>query len=160
MMIDLTMIAAFGGVTSFVLLLWYLFGDTPSRVEHRLASLSGQQSTLGGTLQQSTLPRIGAVFMPDNDIASRQIERSVVQAGLYSKHSLGLVLGIKLLLMVCPIAIGIGLSGLGLLTTIEAVAYGCFVGLAGTYDTDSSAWVTSSQIDKERFVDHSRTRST
>ncbi len=132
-MIDLTMISAFGAVTSFVLLLWYMFGDTPSRVEQRLASLSGQPSTIAGTLQQKTLPRIGAAFMPDSETRRNKLNDRVRQAGMYRKHALGLVLGVKLLLMVCPIAIGIALSSLGFLTTVEAVAYGCLIGLTGTY---------------------------
>jgi tight adherence protein C len=131
-MIDLTMVMAFGGVTSFILLLWYLFGDSPSRVEKRLASVSGQQSSMKGTLQRSTLPRIGAMVMPENMTRREMLNRRVIQAGLYHKHSLGLVLGIKLLLMVCPIGIGIGLSGLGFLTLNEAVGFGAFIGLAGT----------------------------
>lgn len=150
MIIDVTIIAAFFGVVSFVLLLWYVFGDRPTRVDSRLASMGGQQASLGETLQQSTLPKIGAAFMPDKEANRDKLNNRMLQAGLYRKHSLGFFLGLRLLMLVCPVAIGLTLNAVGLLPFAEAVAYGAFAGLAGTLLP--ALWLGHRKTKRQRLI--------
>jgi tight adherence protein C len=127
------MLGVFGVVSSLVLMLCLLIGHRGQSVEMRLADLS-RQSDHGGPLRSvsSWLPSLGALLMPHKKANREHLQVSLVQAGFYRRHTSAMFFGMKLLLMVCPLVVGLALSSLGLLSLTNGVFLGSLVGLAGT----------------------------
>ena len=80
---------------------------------------------------QKGLPKLGAVLMPEDAKKASRLKSRLTQAGLYRQHSLAFYLGVKMILMIVPMAVGIALSGVGMLTLLEGVLYGAVIGLVG-----------------------------
>ncbi len=80
---------------------------------------------------QKGLPKLGAVLMPEDASKVNRLKTKLTQAGLYRHHSSAVYLGVKMILMIVPMAVGIALSGVGMLTLLEGVLFGAAIGLVG-----------------------------
>jgi tight adherence protein C len=130
---DVLMLAVFGAASSLVLMIAILFGRRGRTVEKRLAGLSPRGERDGLTQSASSwLYRLGQLLMPSNEASRGRIQKLLVQAGFYRRHSFGVFFGAKLLLMVSPVALGVVMSVAGLLPPSAAILAGAMVGLAGT----------------------------
>jgi tight adherence protein C len=126
------LLAVFGVAGSLALLVGLLLSGS-GRIESRLADLSPRDES-GGLAQSASvwLPKIGRVLASDNESTKSYIQTRLIQAGFYRRHSAGVFLGTKLILMLLPVAVGALISAAGWLPLEYGVLYGALVGLAGT----------------------------
>jgi tight adherence protein C len=123
-------------VTSLVLLILTLVGGGRGRLDRRLDSLAGKPGGDPGPADRvadfarATLPKMGAVLLPEREEERTKLQTRLVRAGLYGRQALAVYLGVKLLLIVGPAVAGAfaGLSGLVPFQT--GLLAGC---LAGTF---------------------------
>jgi tight adherence protein C len=80
---------------------------------------------------RSALPRLGAPLIPKREEERTRLQARLIHAELYSRQSLALFLGVKMLLMVSPALIGLIASLLGLVTLQIGLVSGAFVGIGG-----------------------------
>lgn len=133
----LLLLGTFGAVASVVLLVGVALSGRKSSVESRLSDMGVTSRRALRTSDfdadgGSTLMRIGKVISPENETRRTALESRMRQAGLYRRHSSLLFMGVRLLLMVAPLAVGLLLSAMGFLTVANGVVYGVTVGLLGT----------------------------
>ncbi len=142
------MFGVFGVVSSVVLMLYALISRRGPSVESRLTDLS-RRSDHGGPLRSvpSWLPRLGAVLMPRNKANRERLHVSLVQAGFYRRHTSAMFFGTKLLLMVCPVIVGMALEQPGTAVVSQRSALwlgsrlGRYVG-AGCVAPQPESWST------------------
>jgi tight adherence protein C len=147
----LLMLAAFGVASSVVFLVAILFGRHGENVAMRVADLSPADKRRGTQRQApSWLPWLGAMLMPRKASNRDHVDARLVQAGFYRRHATAVFLGTKLLLMVCPLVVGAVLYGLGLLTLVQAMLCGTFVGLAGT--AAPGLWIDALKTRRQKIL--------
>lgn len=129
----LLMIGTFGVASSLVLLAAALLGYRGGSVATRLADLSRRDDRDDSRRRASSwLARLGVVLTPNKETNRARLQTSLVQAGLYQRHTTAVFFGTKLLLMVSPVLVGLALTSLGLLSLTNAILLGSTVGLVGT----------------------------
>src|SRR5271157_4968404 len=109
-------LAAFLMATSLTLLIFMLVARPPSRLENRLRDLAGKGTPIDPMekFARRALPRMGAALMPDKPEERTRLQARLIQAGLYSRQAIYYYLGVKLLLMVVPPALGLAAAMFGL----------------------------------------------
>jgi tight adherence protein C len=80
-----------------------------------------------GQMVLSKLPSVGTPLLPTNEAQRGQLQRRLIEAGIYDRNALPLLLGVKMLLMAAPVALSVLLAATGSLTPIRAV----FAGIVG-----------------------------
>ncbi len=102
-------VTAFIMAASLTLLIFTFLTRPPSRLETRLRDLSGKGPPPDAVeqLAYKALPRMGAALMPDKQEERTRLQTRLIQAGLYSRQAIYYYLGVKLLLMVGPPALGL-----------------------------------------------------
>jgi tight adherence protein C len=126
--------AAFVGVSSSVLLLFLLAGGRRSRLDTRLDELSGRGTSDTDPVAEfarTTLPKMGAPLVPTDQEERTRLQARLIHAGLYGRQAMYLFLGVKLLLTVSPLAVGLAAGLGGLVPTTYGVLAGAFFGAAG-----------------------------
>jgi len=124
---------AFLATTSLVLLVSLLVRDRKSRIEVRLDGL-GDRPTDAGTLAQitqSTLSRIGSPLLPLEEEQPTRLKTELLKAGYYGPRALIIFLGIKMLLMAFPVALGVMAGMLGLTSVSIGAKYGLLASVFG-----------------------------
>jgi tight adherence protein C len=127
--------AAFLGVSSLVLLAFLLLNGGQSRVDSRIEELAeqgdtGDQDTMA-QVTQSALPKLGKVFIPKSEADRTRLQTRLTHAGLYSRQALALFLGVKMLLTVGPMILGLAAGALGVMSVQLGLITGAFVGIIG-----------------------------
>jgi tight adherence protein C len=127
-------IAAFGVASSFVMLLVLLFGKRTSQIDARLGDTprSRHSQARAFVAKQSLLPRMGATILPEDEGKRNRLTARLRQAGLYQRHSTGVYLGLKIVLLVVPLVAGMLLSLIGMLDIVYGLLFGLLVALLGT----------------------------
>jgi tight adherence protein C len=134
--IDPQAVVAFVGVSSFVLLVGLLIGGRKSRLEERLRGLRNPAAEPAREdflteFTQSTLPKLGAALLPSDEEERSRLRGRLLQAGLYSRQALPIFLGIKLLLILGPPAIGLVAGLLDLVSIHIGLVSGALLGAFG-----------------------------
>jgi tight adherence protein C len=159
------MLVAFLAVSSGVLLAYTMVGARRTRLDDRLEGLDesgsavsrsgGNPSGLPGdpgysapgsrpepnTFTQTTLPTLGTALMPSEEGERTRLSTELIHAGFYGRKALPIFLGIKLILIVLPAAIGLFLGFTGVLPTAEAMLGGACLGIGGMIGP--SFWIDS-----------------
>lgn len=145
------MIAAFGVVSSMVLIVSVVAGSRGGALENRLAG-SSRARERDGVLRSvwSWLPNLGAVLMPQREAGRARVQTTLVQAGFYRSHHTGIFFGLKLVLMVCPVLVGLLLSGAGVMPWNTAILVGAVAGLAGTLAP--GFWLRSLKTNRQKKI--------
>jgi tight adherence protein C len=149
------MLVSFLIVSSGVLLAYTLVGARRTRLDDRLEGLDEQDRAIavpgGGprglpgdpgylapasrpapnTFTQTTLPKLGTALMPADEGERTRLSSALIHAGFYGRKTLPIFLGVKLILIVLPAAIGLSLGSIGVLPTTEALLGGACLGIAG-----------------------------
>jgi tight adherence protein C len=73
------------------------------------------------------LPDMGTPLLPTTEEQRSQLRRRLIEAGIYDRSALALMLGVKMLLMAAPMVLSMALAATGLLTPTRAM----MAGLAG-----------------------------
>src|SRR5438105_3186124 len=84
------------------------------RVQARLQTLNGIETqtaarTTAARVAQSALPKLGTMFIPSSQQGQARLKTRLIQAGLYRPRAMHLYLGVKVVLMVAPVIIGLSL---------------------------------------------------
>jgi tight adherence protein C len=134
-MLDSTLsIAAFVAASSFLLLLFALFSGRSGRLEERLDSLTDANgSTPKDELTvkdfaKATLPRMGTPLLPQSEEERTRLKTRLVQAGLYGRQALPVFLGVKMLLIVMPLILGVAAGSIGLVELRTGLLVGGAIG--------------------------------
>ncbi len=91
-------------------------------------SENGTQRAGGlGQMVLSKLPSVGTPLLPTNEAQRGQLQKRLIEAGIYDRNALPLLLGVKMLLMAAPVGLSVLLAATGSLTPIRAV----FAGMVG-----------------------------
>lgn len=128
-------IAVFVLVAGFISLVGALVAGRSRRTSMRIAQLSQQHSAQPSILPskaRNVVSKMGSAILPEGVARRNQLQESLIQAGLYRRQSTSLLLGVKFLLMILPLILGIGLSALGVVSPTAGILTGAIVGLAGT----------------------------
>lgn len=122
----------FGLSSSAVLLIGLVWAGRSRRVDDRLVELvdeSPRRPTPRST--DTALSRMGTAIMPDNEARRLKMQQQLQQAGLYRRGTLAIFLGMKVVLMVIPMLLGVGLSVLNLVPLGIGIMAGALIGLLG-----------------------------
>lgn len=130
------MLLTFVMVSCLILLISLLVSGRNSRVETRLDDLMGKQqaspeSETVASLARTALPKMAAPLVPDNEEQRTLLKSRLVHAGLYSPQAMPIFLGVKMLLMVGPALIGLGLGMVGIVPVRISALAGALVGVVG-----------------------------
>lgn len=127
---------AFLGASSFTLLILMLITGRRSRLDLRLALLSpkrgasAEQDTVS-QFARSALPALGAPLLPEDKEERSRLQARLIQAGLYSRQAMVVFLGVKMLLMLAPVFVGLALGMLGIVPLRNGVIVGALLGMIG-----------------------------
>ncbi len=131
---DSTVLFTFLAVTSGVLLLALLAGSRHRRLEERIEGLArGEHAapppnpTIVRQFTRSALPRLGAPLVPKSEKDRTHLANRLVHAGLYSRQALAIFLGVKMLLALAAVLLGV-LAGL---SQVVSMTTGLCFGLIG-----------------------------
>jgi len=126
---------AFLTTTSLVFLASLLVRGRKGRIEVRLDSLGdGNRQIDSGTLgqiTQSTLSKIGSPLLPLEEEQRTRLKTELLKAGYYGPRALIIFLGIKMLLMAFPVALGVMAGLLGLTSVSIGAKYGLLASVFG-----------------------------
>jgi tight adherence protein C len=81
---------------------------------------------------KKALPKMGQSLVPDDDGERTKLKSRLILAGLYSPQAMVVFLGVKLLLIVLPVLLGLVAGGLGLCPTSYGVLFGACASMFGT----------------------------
>jgi tight adherence protein C len=87
-----------------------------------------------GQMVLASLPSVGTPLLPTNEAHRTRLRQRLIEAGIYDRHALPVLLGVKMLLMAAPLVLTVALALTGLLTPIRAVfagAVGLGLGMVG-----------------------------
>lgn len=137
MVFDTLTLVAFVGFSSLVLLVAVAFTGRNRRWATRLQELS----TKGGPASQSkesftkftqtALPRIGKPLAPTDLKEETRLRARLIHAGYYSRHAMYIFLGVKMILIFVPLAVGAILGTLNIVPLMNALVFGLFGSVLG-----------------------------
>lgn len=70
------------------------------------------------------LPDMGAPLLPTNEAQRNQLRQRLVEAGIYDRNALPLLLGVKMLLMAAPLLLSLALAATAVLSPFRAAVAG------------------------------------
>jgi tight adherence protein C len=126
----------FAMVSSLALIVALLWTGRRGRLDARLTELSGKSGSLPeidsvAELARQALPHVGAPLMPRDQQERTRLQARLVQAGLYSRQSLVVFLGVKMLLMAVPVIGGLVAAMLGFVELRLGLVIGGLLGILG-----------------------------
>src|SRR5437016_1490556 len=126
----------FGMASSLVLLAFVLLSGRQTRLDDRLAGLSGKTDEKRGgqtvkDFARAALPRFGSPLVPQEDAERTLLQTRLLRAGLYGRQAMRIFLGVKMLLIVGPALIGVMLGLVGIFPLVPAVMVGILCGVFG-----------------------------
>src|SRR6266705_4554378 len=131
-------LSGFLAASSFGFLVFMLVSGRRNRLEARLDDLSNEGNRLPEPeedavkqLARSTLPKMGVALMPQDQEGRTRLQARLYQAGLYSRQAMLFFLGVKMLLIVSPLVLGVLLGLSGLVGFLPALIVGGIIGAAG-----------------------------
>src|SRR5689334_1080083 len=80
-----------------------------------------------GKMLLARLPDMGTPLLPTNEEQRGRLRQRLIEAGIYDRPALALLLGVKMLLMAAPLALSVILALTGVLSPLRAV----FAGILG-----------------------------
>jgi tight adherence protein C len=133
---------AFAAVSSLSLLVLMLAGGRSNRLERRLRTIAhgdGPGAAAAAEVPpdpvaefvRTTIPKMGAVLVPDKEEERTKLQTRLVHAGYYSRQAMVFFLGIKLLLIIGPALVGLVIGALGIVDIKVAVVVGAMFGVFG-----------------------------
>ncbi|HEX8202280.1 MAG TPA: type II secretion system F family protein [Isosphaeraceae bacterium] len=126
---------------SLILAIYLLATGRPSRLESRVQSLAegipeegaptevAQPSMID--LARSTLPKLGTHLVPDDEEEKTLLRSRMIHAGFYSRQAMYLFLGIKMIMILMPIALGFLAAVLHVVPFAQGVLGGACLGVMG-----------------------------
>jgi tight adherence protein C len=128
--------AAFLMGSTFILMVYLVFGGRRNRLETRIDDLAtrGQGRSDPDPVAEfarAALPRMGAPLMPKDLEERTRLQTRLLHAGLYGRQAMAFFLGVKMSLTVTPAALGL-LAGLaGLVALQNGLIFGALLSIIG-----------------------------
>lgn len=131
----LTIVAFVAGV-SLLLLVALLVSGRNRRVEARVQNLADtgripQQSNTVSTFAKVTLPKIAKPLVPESQQQRTALRSRLVHAGFYGRTSMGVFLGVKMILLIVPPLLALTAGLCHLLEPMSAAVLGLIGGAVG-----------------------------
>ncbi|WP_254509779.1 type II secretion system F family protein [Anatilimnocola floriformis] len=139
-------------VTGALLAIVYFVADHDGRVQNRLADLRTQERERADTVGQARgmlkllvpiVPHVTEVLLPNDEQTRTRLQARLSHAGIYSTTALSTYFTVKLLLMAGPLAAGILLGSLGVVSFWPAIFFGGLLGMCGI--VAPSLWLSRRQ---------------
>jgi tight adherence protein C len=129
-------LVAFLMASTLVLLVDALRSGRRNRLAARLDDLAGRAESepepdTVAQLARSALPKMGAPLVPEAADKRGRLQARLLHAGLYGRQAMVLLLGVKMLLMITPLLLGLAVGLLGLVPFYNGVLAGMVCGLVG-----------------------------
>src|SRR5262249_29451341 len=110
---------SFVAASSLLFLVLLLVGGRKSRLDSRLGDLAGQAGSVaepdtGAQFARGDLPKMAAPLIPHAEEDRARLQARLIRPGLYGRQAMPLFLGVKMLLMVAPVLLGIVAGSAGL----------------------------------------------
>ena len=77
-----------------------------------------------GKLLLARLPEMGTPLLPTNEEQRGRLRKRLIEAGIYDRNALAVMMGVKMLLMAAPLLLSVALAASGVLSPIHAVYTG------------------------------------
>ena len=121
-----------GGIAAGVRALWF----SGNRLDGRLRALQGRGAAADGQdaarrLAKRALPKLATPLMPGDEAERSRLRARMIHAGLYASNSLGVFLGVKLVVMFTPPVLGMIAGMTGLVGWIPGLLGGIYAGGLG-----------------------------
>jgi tight adherence protein C len=121
---------------SLILLVALLVSGRKTPLDDRLRALGGHQDDADADnitqMARATLPRMGSVLVPSDEVERSKLQTRLIHAGLYGKQAMAVFLGVKLLLIVGPALVGLALGFVGSAITPQlGLMIGACLGIVG-----------------------------
>lgn len=133
---DALMITVFLAGSSMILLVSLLWSGRSRRVEQRIQELSGAKEARPDAVAQlaeTALPVLGKPLLPTEEKERTLLKTRLIRAGLYRGQALAAFLGVKMILIVAPVALGIFAGLSGLLPLMQGIVFGLLLSVVGIY---------------------------
>jgi len=133
----LIMVAVFAATAGLALVAGLVFSGRERRLSSRLDQLSGRGRPAAktpetvGEMARATLPKLGKVITPDNEVELNRLTARLTRAGLYNRQAMHIFLGVKLSLLLLAFASGLGLTLSGIAPAFHAMSLSLGLFLAG-----------------------------
>ena len=110
-------IAAFGSVSSLIALVYLLSGSRTPQIDTRLADVSQRPAERKPAMPAAIefLSNLGKKVMPDQEGKRDRTRASLLQAGFYRQYASPTFYGLRFLLVIPPILVGMVLAALDVL---------------------------------------------
>jgi tight adherence protein C len=151
-------LATFFSVSSAMLLVYTVTTARRNRLDDRIDELIhpqefSDQGELPATssmakFTKTALPKMGTALMPSGDEERTRLKSRLIHAGFYGQQALPIFLGVKLLLMIAPVLLGLLLSTMGLIPMNRGLLIGACVGGLGMIGP--SFWLDSQKSQRQR----------
>lgn len=79
-----------------------------------------------GKLLLARLPDVGTPLLPTNETQRSRLRQRLIEAGIYDRNALAVLMGVKMLLMAAPLVLSAGSAVSGVLSPSRAVIAGIF----------------------------------
>lgn len=126
--------AVFLAGASLIALISLLLGERNRRLEDRFHGLAeGKQAKPGplAQLTETTMPVLAKPLMPVGEKEQTLLKSRLLHAGLYHPHALAAFLAVKMLLIVGPVVIGLGVGLSGAVPIMHGLIYGLLASVIG-----------------------------
>jgi tight adherence protein C len=135
---------SFVAASSLLFLVLLLVGGRKSRLDSRLDDLAGKAGSVAepdtvAQFARAALPKMATPLIPHDEEDRTRLQARLIHAGLYGRQAMPLFLGVKMLLMVAPVLLGIVAGSTGLLPARFGVLIGALLGVVGM--VGPSAWL-------------------
>ena len=130
-------ILVFVMVSSAMLLVYLLFSKRTTQLDERLSEAFSEDGGANTELiavkdfAKVALPKMGNAILPTDEAERTRLQSRLIQAGLYGRQAMPIFLGIKLLVMLGPAALGLVAGVLGLVSIRGGVIGGGCFGVLG-----------------------------
>jgi tight adherence protein C len=124
---------------SLIVLVAMLLTRHDARLQSRVDKLSGEgrdavtapAPTSMVQFAQAALPKLAKPILPESGDQRTRLQARLTHAGLYGRHAMGLVLGVKMILMAVPLIVGIGLAVFHIQSPLKCAMFALFGSAAG-----------------------------
>jgi len=128
--------AVFAATVGLATLAGMVLAGRGRRLSERLDELAGkgeraERPESVAKLAKATLPRLGKVIVPEDEVERNRLSTRLVQAGLYQRQALHVFLGVKLSIMLGAFLLGGGLTLSGAVEPAYALGAALGMFLAG-----------------------------
>jgi tight adherence protein C len=133
---EATGLPVFMAASSVTLCVLMLVAGRRTRIDVRLEAISRKGRPFPDHVSvkefaRSTLPKLGAPFMPEDKDERTRLQARLIHAGFYSHQAIYVFLGVKMALILAAPIFGLAAGLFGIVPLRDGLIFGAFFGIAG-----------------------------